>query len=249
MEARIRAVRVVVIVALALAAIGCSKAPAATVPACGSGVTTLNCAPTVNGRRVDQARSCDSIVGQVLTKADETTICTLPDGTVETPNVSNCANGQTYINFGLNPSVSGLEGQTATKQTEDWALDRTSCVLSPYTGPTAIITPTPEATPAPSVAAGSMCILEMPAQMGTDMTPITMVLPGADSAKCAQYLAQQNAGQQPTPAAIRATTAGHYPDKTRHHCCRTAARTETPEGSARRLSMRQRTQRSGRLSD
>ena len=127
-----RALRVWIIFAMAVAAFGCSGSSAATPVACGSGVNTINCVPTVNGQRVDQARSCDSIVGQVLTEADETTICKLADGTVETPHVTTCGNGQKAINFGLNPAVEGIEGQKAAKVTGDWSINIETCELAPY---------------------------------------------------------------------------------------------------------------------
>jgi hypothetical protein len=200
-----KVVRFSVILALAVATIGCSSSSAPTTVACGSGVNTFNCVPTVNGQRVDQARSCDSIVGQVLTKADETTICTLTDGTVETPTVTVCGNGTTYINFGLDPSVAGLEGQPAVKTTGDWALDRTTCVATPLASTSIIASPTAAPTPSASAVATSLCVLQIPAQMGTDMTPITTVYPGADSAQCAQYLAKQNAGKTGWAAAHPAT--------------------------------------------
>ena len=139
-----KAIKVFVVLAVALGLVGCSNSPAATPVSCSGTGSPINCVPTVNGRRIDQVRSCDSIVGQVLTKADETTICALPDGTIETPNVTVCAPDLTYINFGLNPSVSGLEGQKATKQTVDWALDRTTCELTPLATP---FTESPSTTP------------------------------------------------------------------------------------------------------
>lgn len=49
-------------------------------------------------------------------------------------------------------------------------------------------------TTAPSpAAAASVCIIQIPAQMGTDYTPMTFVYYGTDAATCAQYLAKQNA--------------------------------------------------------
>jgi hypothetical protein len=197
--------------ALATVAIGCSNSSAPTPVACGSGANPLNCVPTVNGHRVDQAQSCDSIVGHVLTKADETAICTLSDGTIETANVTVCGNGQTYINFGLDPSVSGLEGQPAGKTTGDWALDRTTCVATLLASPSMTTSPTAAPTPSGSAATGSLCVLQIPAQMGTDMTPITIVYAGADSSQCAQYLAQQNAGKTGWEAAHPATIISTVP--------------------------------------
>ena len=208
-----KAIKVLVLFAVALGLFGCSGSPAATPVACGSGVNTINCVPTMNGQRIDQARSCDSIVGQVLTVADETTICTLPDGTVETPNVTTCGNGQKSINFGLNPAVEGIEGQKAAKVTGDWSINIETCdiALNSPSPLSSVVAPTPAATVATTAPTSSLCILQVPAQMGTDLTPMTFVYSGADATQCAQYLAQQNAGKTGWEAAHPATIVSTVP--------------------------------------
>ena len=200
------AIKVFVLLAMALGLVGCGGSPAATpVPCSGTG-SPISCVPTVNGQRIDQARTCDSIVGQVLTKADETTICALLDGTIETPNATVCGNGQTFINFGLSPAVEGIAGQKAYKHIGDESLDRETCETEPMTTLSSAVAPTPSATvasPAP-MSAASVCILQVPAQILTDYTPITLVYSGTDAAQCAQYLAAQ-------PTAGNAWEAEHPP--------------------------------------
>lgn len=45
----------------------------------------------------------------------------------------------------------------------------------------------------PTANSQLMCVLQIPAQMGTDLTPMTIVYYATNSATCAQYLAKQNA--------------------------------------------------------
>ena len=52
-----KTLKVCLIFAVALGVVGCSGLPAATPVACGSGVTTLNCVPTVNGQRIEATGS------------------------------------------------------------------------------------------------------------------------------------------------------------------------------------------------
>jgi hypothetical protein len=56
--------------------------------------------------------------------------------------------------------------------------------------PTATAAPTPSPTP----VVNSECILSIPAQFGTDLTPVVIHYVGADEATCSGYLAKQNTG-------------------------------------------------------
>ncbi|MGH7486312.1 MAG: hypothetical protein ACREMY_12045 [bacterium] len=81
------------------------------------------------------------------------------------------------------------------------------------------ITPTETSVPtaAPSVAAPSVvianspavspgtCVISIPEQYGTDLTPVVIEYPSADEAACAGYLAKQNTGTTGWSAAHPAT--------------------------------------------
>lgn len=64
-------------------------------------------------------------------------------------------------------------------------------IVLPTTSPSAA----PSATPAKAPSAAAVdCILSIPQQVGTDLTPVVIQYPGADEAACAAYLVKQNAG-------------------------------------------------------
>lgn len=70
----------------------------------------------------------------------------------------------------------------------------------------------PATVPSPAPSA-FVCILQVPAQILTDYTPITLVYTGTDAAQCAQYLAAQptagNAWEaEHPPAIVSAVPAG-----------------------------------------
>jgi hypothetical protein len=73
--------------------------------------------------------------------------------------------------------------------------------MSTPTGTPSLTLPATVPSPAPSA---SVCVLQVPAQILTDYTPITLVYSGTDAAQCAQYLAAQ-------PTAGNAWEAEHPP--------------------------------------
>jgi hypothetical protein len=112
--------RLGLVLALAAGLLGCNGPTATTV------------VPLVNGQPINQAKPCDSYVGQTLTKADETINCTLGGSgdqiTVQPASTTACDNGQTWISLGA--EVGGVEGQKAAKLSADYSLDRASCTAS-----------------------------------------------------------------------------------------------------------------------
>jgi hypothetical protein len=73
--------------------------------------------------------------------------------------------------------------------------------MSTPTGTPSLTLPATVPSPAPSAF---VCILQVPAQILTDYTPITLAYSGTDAAQCAQYLAAQ-------PTAGNAWEAEHPP--------------------------------------
>jgi PBP1b-binding outer membrane lipoprotein LpoB len=83
--------------------------------------------PTVNGQPATQMRTCDSYVGQVLTKADATGSCTYFDGittVIQPANYTICDNGTIYII--ISETVSGTVGHPAIKGVLQ-PIDPTTC--------------------------------------------------------------------------------------------------------------------------
>jgi len=86
----------------------------------------------VNGQPIDQAKTCDSYVGEVLTEADEGLICSDPEGTgdltyVQPLSVQRCDNGEVFLMF--SETVAGIGGQKMQKLKPGFSLDRETCTI------------------------------------------------------------------------------------------------------------------------
>lgn len=127
--------RLALVLALVVAVGACSAQGGVTSPSPVVTIPTPSATPTlidstVNGQPISQAKPCDSYVGQTLTKASETMICSDPDGTGETSFIQPagatvCTNGETFIS--VSATVGGIEGQKAAKYKADSSLDRDTC--------------------------------------------------------------------------------------------------------------------------
>ena len=123
-----------VLIALALVASGCSAASVTpTTRIVYITPSPMPSGPAVNGQPISQAKPCDSYVGQVLTKASETMICSDPDGSGDTTSIqpagtTQCANGETFIS--VSATVGGIEGQKAAKLKAGYSLDRSTCLVT-----------------------------------------------------------------------------------------------------------------------
>jgi hypothetical protein len=120
---------------LVLSVVGCGQA--ATVSKAPTAITPTPAAlwtePSVNGQPISQAKACDSYVGQVLTKAEETVNCSDPEGTGDTTYIqpasaTSCDNGETLIM--ISATVAGIEGQKAAKLKAGFSLDRATCKVT-----------------------------------------------------------------------------------------------------------------------